>query len=48
MHRRNFTSIDTYQSSNRARPIHPIAMLSFGARALPSDLALEVSDSDRV
>lgn len=35
----------SYKASGRARFLHPIAMLSFGARSLPSDLALEAGDT---
>lgn len=40
----SFEGLDTYQSTGRARFLHPIAMLSFGARSLPPDLSLEASD----
>lgn len=37
--------LDTYSSSDRMRFIHPISTLSFGSRSMPSDLALESSDT---
>ncbi|KAF8137669.1 hypothetical protein EV363DRAFT_1581223 [Boletus edulis] len=40
-----FDSIATYKSSGRMRYLHPIAMLTFGPRSIPSDLALEGADT---
>ncbi|KAH7929957.1 P-loop containing nucleoside triphosphate hydrolase protein [Leucogyrophana mollusca] len=40
-----FQSLDTYHSTQRMRFLHPITMLSFGTRSLPSDLSLEASDT---
>ncbi|KAG6377308.1 hypothetical protein JVT61DRAFT_15097 [Boletus reticuloceps] len=40
-----FDSIATYKSSGRMRHLHPIAMLTFGPRSIPSDLALEAADT---
>lgn len=40
-----FSGLDSYISSERVRFLHPVAMLSFGARSLPADLALEASDT---
>lgn len=40
-----FTGLDSYQSTGRLRFLHPVTMLSFGARSLPPDLALEASDT---
>ncbi|KAF8551588.1 P-loop containing nucleoside triphosphate hydrolase protein [Imleria badia] len=40
-----FESISTYKSTGRMRYLHPIAMLAFGPRTIPSDLALEASDT---
>lgn len=40
-----FAGLDCYQSTDQLRFLHPMAALSFGARSLPSDLALEASDA---
>ncbi|KAF8556866.1 P-loop containing nucleoside triphosphate hydrolase protein [Imleria badia] len=40
-----FESISTHKSTGRMRYLHPIAMLAFGPRTIPSDLALEASDT---
>jgi hypothetical protein len=40
-----FAGLDVHSSTQRARLIHPIAALSFGARGLPADLALESTDT---
>ncbi|KIJ59959.1 hypothetical protein HYDPIDRAFT_161677 [Hydnomerulius pinastri MD-312] len=40
-----FESIPSYTSTGRMRYLHPIAMLAFGARSIPSDLALESPDA---
>ncbi|KAF9225622.1 P-loop containing nucleoside triphosphate hydrolase protein [Gyrodon lividus] len=40
-----FESITSHKSTGRMRYLHPIAMLAFGAKSMPSDLALESSDS---
>ena len=40
-----FSGLDSYVSSERVRFLHPVGMLSFGARSLPADLALEASDT---
>lgn len=40
-----FSGLHTHQSTDRVRFLHPIAMLSFGGRSLPLDLALEASDT---
>ncbi|KAI9567890.1 hypothetical protein HD554DRAFT_2314563 [Boletus coccyginus] len=40
-----FESISTYKSTGRMRFLHPIAMLAFGPRSIPSDLTLEASDT---
>lgn len=40
-----FESISTYKSTGRMRYLHPIAMLAFGPRSIPPDLALEASDT---
>jgi hypothetical protein len=42
---KSFTGLNSFQSTQRLRFLHPIAMLSFGARAMPPDLALEASDT---
>ena len=42
---KEFAGLYTYRSSERARFLHPMAMLSFGNRSLPSDLALEAADT---
>jgi ATP-dependent RNA helicase DDX60 len=42
---KSFTGLNLFQSTERLRFLHPIAMLSFGARAMPPDLALEASDT---
>ncbi|KAH7883469.1 hypothetical protein F5I97DRAFT_1931024 [Phlebopus sp. FC_14] len=41
----SFQSLASYKSTGRMRYLHPIAMLAFGARSIPSDLALESSDT---
>ncbi|KAG9309998.1 hypothetical protein JVU11DRAFT_10032 [Chiua virens] len=38
-------SISSHKSSGRMRFLHPIAMLAFGPRSIPSDLALEAADT---
>ncbi|KAL4079734.1 hypothetical protein J3A83DRAFT_4155359 [Scleroderma citrinum] len=40
-----FESLILHQATGRMRFLHPIAMLAFGARSIPSDLALESSDT---
>ena len=40
-----FTSLSSHQTSQRARFLHPIGLLSFGVRQLPPDLALEAQDT---
>ncbi|KAG1725082.1 uncharacterized protein EDB91DRAFT_1267695 [Suillus paluster] len=40
-----FQGLSTYKSTERMRFLHPLSMLSFGARSLPSDLALEAADA---
>ncbi|KAF8878718.1 P-loop containing nucleoside triphosphate hydrolase protein [Infundibulicybe gibba] len=41
----NFSGLDSHQNTGRIRFLHPITMMSFGARSLPPDLALEASDT---
>ncbi|KAG8216977.1 hypothetical protein J3R82DRAFT_7282 [Butyriboletus roseoflavus] len=43
--RSTFESISTHKSTGRMRYLHPIAMLAFGPRSIPPDLALEASDT---
>lgn len=43
--RSTFESISAHKSTGRMRYLHPIAMLAFGPRSIPSDLALEASDT---
>ncbi|OAX31611.1 P-loop containing nucleoside triphosphate hydrolase protein, partial [Rhizopogon vinicolor AM-OR11-026] len=40
-----FQGLSTYKSTERMRFLHPMSLLSFGARSLPSDLALEAIDT---
>jgi hypothetical protein len=40
-----FTGLHEHSSTERMRFIHPISTLAFGARSLPSDLALEPADT---
>ncbi|KAI9456771.1 hypothetical protein HD554DRAFT_2317482 [Boletus coccyginus] len=40
-----FESISAYESTGWMRFLHPIAMLAFGPRSIPSDLTLEASDT---
>ncbi|KAG0695373.1 hypothetical protein DFH29DRAFT_984966 [Suillus ampliporus] len=40
-----FQGLSTYKTTGRMRFLHPLSMLSFGARSLPSDLALEAVDA---
>jgi ATP-dependent RNA helicase DDX60 len=40
-----FAGLDIHNSTQRSRFIHPISALSFGARGLPADLALESADT---
>ena len=40
-----FESLTMHQSTGRTRFLHPIAMLAFGARSIPPDMALEASDT---
>ncbi|KAL4072373.1 hypothetical protein V8B97DRAFT_1958702 [Scleroderma yunnanense] len=40
-----FESLASHQATGRMRFLHPIAMLAFGARSIPSDLALESLDT---
>lgn len=40
-----FTGLPSYQATERKRFLHPISLLSFGARSLPEDLALEAGDT---
>lgn len=40
-----FTSLASHQPTKRERFLHPISLLSFGARSLPEDLALEAGDT---
>ncbi|EIW61285.1 P-loop containing nucleoside triphosphate hydrolase protein [Trametes versicolor FP-101664 SS1] len=39
-----FNGLAEYRKTERLRFIHPISMLSFGARSLPSDFSLEAAD----
>ncbi|KAI0638272.1 P-loop containing nucleoside triphosphate hydrolase protein [Trametes polyzona] len=39
-----FNGITEYRKTERMRFVHPISMLSFGARSLPPDFALEAAD----
>jgi hypothetical protein len=41
----SFAGLDTHSDTGRTRFIHPVSTLSFGARGLPSDLALEPADT---
>ena len=43
--RSTFGSVSTWKSTGRMRYLHPISMLAFGPRSIPSDLALEASDT---
>ncbi|KAG2134032.1 uncharacterized protein EDB93DRAFT_852671 [Suillus bovinus] len=43
--RDTFQGISTYKTTERMRFLHPLAILSSSARALPSDLALEAVDT---
>ncbi|TFK38254.1 hypothetical protein BDQ12DRAFT_684235 [Crucibulum laeve] len=40
-----FECLETYKTTSRIRLLHPISLLSFGARSLPEDLALEARDT---
>ena len=40
-----FESLSSYKSTGRMRYLHPMAMLAFGPRSIPSDLALEAADT---
>jgi ATP-dependent RNA helicase DDX60 len=40
-----FSGLLSYQVTERKRFLHPISLLSFGARSIPDDLALEASDT---
>lgn len=40
-----FTGLESHRPTERLRLLHPISMLSFGARTMPPDLALEASDA---
>jgi len=40
-----FESLASHQGTGRIRFLHPIAMLAFGARSIPPDMALESSDT---
>lgn len=40
-----FEGLSKHVSSERMRFLHPVSVLSFGSRALPSDLALEARDT---
>jgi hypothetical protein len=40
-----FTGLPEHSSTERMRFVHPISTLAFGARGLPSDLALEPADT---
>ncbi|KAG1729573.1 hypothetical protein EDB19DRAFT_1938407 [Suillus lakei] len=40
-----FQGLSTYKPTERMRFLHPLSILSFSARSLPSDLALEAVDS---
>jgi hypothetical protein len=40
-----FHGLSTYKSTERMRFLHPLSILSSGARSLPSDLTLEASDA---
>ncbi|KAJ6557124.1 hypothetical protein B0H10DRAFT_1967384 [Mycena sp. CBHHK59/15] len=42
--RPEFKGLVLHQDTQRSRFLHPISLLSFGARSLPEDLALEASD----
>jgi hypothetical protein len=39
-----FEGLETYHATKRIKFLHPISLLSFGARSLPADLALESGD----
>ncbi|EKM57510.1 uncharacterized protein PHACADRAFT_192658 [Phanerochaete carnosa HHB-10118-sp] len=39
-----FQGTDLYANTGRLRFLHPVSLLSFGARALPSDFSLESAD----
>ncbi|KAF9461731.1 hypothetical protein BDZ94DRAFT_800063 [Collybia nuda] len=44
-HPQHFSGLDSsYQPTSRVKFLHPISLLSFGARSLPTDLALEAGD----
>jgi len=40
-----FESLASHQGTGRIRLLHPIAMLGFGARSIPPDMALESPDT---
>jgi ATP-dependent RNA helicase DDX60 len=40
----SFMGMDTYTPTDRLRFLHPVSLLSFGARSLPSDFSLEAAD----
>lgn len=44
-HEDDFESLAVHQTTKRMRFLHPISMLAFGARSIPSDLSLESSDT---
>ncbi|KAK2461121.1 hypothetical protein APHAL10511_006648 [Amanita phalloides] len=41
----DFSGLSSYQPTSSVRFLHPISMMSFGARVMPSDLALEARDT---
>ncbi|KAF7974023.1 hypothetical protein HWV62_13539 [Athelia sp. TMB] len=43
--KQSFTGLESHQPTGRLRLLHPISLLSFGARSMPPDLALEASDT---
>ncbi|KZP15484.1 P-loop containing nucleoside triphosphate hydrolase protein [Athelia psychrophila] len=43
--KQKFLGLDSHQPTGRLRFLHPISMLSFGARSMPPDLSLEASDT---
>ncbi len=41
----SFTGLNGYRPTSSTRFLHPISMMSFGTRSMPSDLALEAQDT---
>lgn len=41
---RHFNGLEAYHPTTRTKFLHPISLLLFGARSLPTDLALEAGD----